>query len=126
MAKSELEKLQKVWYKKLKDTGFKDMEDPNGPRNGGRGAPRVDNITDMQQEMIREYYSRARQFLQEHTFEDAVDRFVWEHFSEGTSVREISIKLEKELNVIKKKTAVWQIAKRLEELMKQQYNDFGN
>ncbi len=117
---SELEKQQKIWYKKLKDEGFKDIEDPTGPRNGGRGAPRVDNLNEVQQDAIREYYSMARQFFTEYKFKDKVDKLIWEQYSEGIAVRQISTIL-KTKSIIKAKSSIWQRVKKLEKLMYAKY-----
>lgn len=117
---NEFEKLKKVWYQKLKESGFKDIESKNG--SVGRGAPRVDNITEVQQEAIKEYYSMTRHFLTEHKFESEQDRFIWEQYSEGLSVRDIS-KLLKQQGIKKQKDAVWYVVKRLEKIMKDQASE---
>lgn len=113
---NDLEKLQKIWYQKLKDEGFKDIEDPEGPRDGGRGAPRVDNLDEIQMQAIREYYTMARHFLVEFKFKNLIDRLVWEDYSEGVPVRTISVNL-KAKGHIKAKSSIWQRIKKLEKLM---------
>ncbi len=128
---NELEKLQKIWYKKLKDEGFQDIEDSTHAQYNNmslklinRTAPNVDGLTEIQQEMIREYYTRCRHFLNDHQFESDLDKTIWEHYSEGVSVRKISDKL-KTNGIVKKKTAVHQVVKRLEAIMKAKYDDFN-
>jgi len=113
-----LAKLKKLWYQKLRESGFKDIERKDG--TVGRGAPRVDNLNDVQKQAIQDYYSMCRNFLEEHTFDNEVERFIWSLHSEGTSVRDISNQLQK-INITKKKDATWYVVKRLVALMKTRY-----
>lgn len=119
MKKTEFETLRAEWYGKLKDSGFKDIENKRG--SVGRGAPRVDNIVQVQQEAILEYYSMARQFLVEHEFTSDSEKLIWSLHAEGDSARDISDKLCTQHSTKLKKTRVWEIVKALETAMRSKY-----
>lgn len=116
--KTNLEKLQKIWYEKLKKSGFDDIENENGELT--RGLPRVTNQAPIQIEVIQHYYSWARSFLHEHEFKSEFEKAVWELHSEGIAVRAISVELRRK-GYKKQKDAVWYVVKRLEQLMKAKY-----
>ncbi len=122
--KPSLKSLQKTWYKKLKDSGFKDIEYKAGIveyTNGlERGAPNLANMHPTQYQIIEHYYSMARSFLIDHEFSNEVEKTIWEYYSEGLSVRDISTTLNKS-KIHKPKSTVFDIVKRLEKIMKQRY-----
>lgn len=116
---STLSKLQKIWYKKLKDSGFSDIEKANG--SIGRTKLNLDNRNFDQIEITQQYYSMARSFLIEHHFESELDKVIWEYHIEGISVRNIAKLLSSTDMKIKKKSTVNNIIRRLEQIMKDKY-----
>lgn len=85
--------LKSEWDKKLKDSGFKDIEHPDGRlelwtteffRN------RLNKFGAAFQESKQEYYRLAGQFLYDHPFADDLERSIWELHSEGLSIRDIT------------------------------------
>ncbi len=116
-AKVNFAKLQKLWYKKLKDEGFADIEHASGALDRPLTKHRREPI---EIEVIQYYYYMASTFLVEYKFENEIDKIVWTYHCEGLSVRNISGLLAK-IGVVKKKDSVWYIVKRLEKLMKDKY-----
>lgn len=117
--KTKLQKQTDVWYKKLKDKGFDDIEYPNGSirsclPQGGHKDPELQGI-------IQEYYYMATHFLNDHKFLNELDQVIWTYHTEGISPRNIE-KLLKKVKVGKlKRTAIYDTIERLEIIMKQKY-----
>lgn len=113
-------KLKKEWDQKLKDSGFKDIEDKNG--FVGRGAPRITDRSPLQIEVIEYYYYMTSAFLNEHNFDSEFEKTIWNYHCEGLSAREIEKTLKNA--GVKKGThyvTIWKIIKKLETLMKAKY-----
>jgi hypothetical protein len=102
---SAFKKLQKQWYKKLKDEGFKDIE---YFRNGEPGewlrgnskfsdeesalamTPQEEERANINYQTTFEYYQAARGLLHNpNNFRSDIDYSVWELHSEGHSLRAI-------------------------------------
>ena len=115
---SSLTKLQKLWYKKLKDEGFEDIEKKDG--HIGRTKLNLTNRTFDQIEITQQYYSMARSFILDYSFESEVDKVIWEYHAEGISVRMTS-DLLKSVGIIKKKSTINNVVRKLEKLMKEKY-----
>lgn len=102
MSKSQtLKEQQQIWYKKLKDEGFEDIEQDETHlkvwtsssfyrRVKTDGSYIDDDKNRLFWDTKAEYYRRAGQFLYEYSFECEYDRKVWELHSEGLSCQEIS------------------------------------
>lgn len=115
--------LRDEWYKKLKDTGFSDIEqnDDNPGKVGGNlkhwdstvfskgnhSAPGV--FADRQR-----YFELAGHFLHEHKFTESSEKRVWELHSQGLSIREIARAIKKKSLA---KDSVFRIIKKLKDLM---------
>lgn len=93
--KAEVAKLTKVWYKKLKKSGFEDIEQADGKLKewhsfkfavAGQNAVQIYAKT--------KFYDSAREMLTKHTFETTQDRKIWALYSEGESARGIAKKLK--------------------------------
>lgn len=118
--KVNFEKLKDDWYKKLKASGFADIEYKDGsirscrPRHARAKDPSLRQATE-------EYYYMAYHFLNEYTFGSEIDKVIWDYHSNGISARDIA-KLLKDTRVGDiKKTTVWGVIKRLENIMKIKY-----
>jgi hypothetical protein len=85
----EFQKLNRQWKKKLKASGFKDIE-----RNEHRLSMYSYEVFDAYDPLTEDYYNKALNFLQSHTFQSDLDRFIWSLHANGRSVREISSELE--------------------------------
>lgn len=98
--KKELTKLQKEWYKKLKDEGFEDLEtfDKNGNPYlslKDKAKYKVDltviNSYNGNNTQKDDYYTAARSFLWDY-FEETykcIDRAIWLLHSDGVSIDNI-------------------------------------
>jgi hypothetical protein len=81
--------LQKKWYKKLADEGYKDIEQADGLLKSWNFG-RKDHI-DLGVRAIRaEYYRLAGQFCYVHKFKSSLEKAIWQMHSEGISIRRIS------------------------------------
>lgn len=93
--KEPSEKLKAKWYKKLADSGFEDIERPDGSlktevdyrsMDGTRG----DGLEDGRQE----YYEIAQDYLNRGKFATLLDYTVWKLHAEGVSYRDIGNELK--------------------------------
>ncbi len=116
---AKFERLQAIWYDKLKQSGFNDVEYHDGTRE--RGTPNLKNRAPVQIEAIEAYYTMARHFLIEHTFEREIDKTIWAYYSEGLSYRDIENTLLKASVKKLKKSQIKNIITSLEILMKDKY-----
>ena len=86
-------KLQKVWYKKLKDEGFVDLEilAPDGEMfDTLRFSRQYDYREDYTKYIdIQEYYRAARQFYHDFKFPNDLIKQIWFYYSEGIPYRQI-------------------------------------
>lgn len=91
---NDYQSLKTVWYAKLKKSGFKDAE-KNEHRlkqwSSKFKAPNIRNSWDSK----HEYYSMARQFLNNYKFESNLEKAIWEYHVEGISYRNIAKLLKK-------------------------------
>lgn len=115
----KFDKLKDRWYKKLKKSGFRDIEYKDGTRE--RGGPYLKNKTQTQIEAIEAYYTMARHFLIEYTFPREIDKVIWEYYSEGLSYRDIEETLKKAKVKNLKKSQIKNIITALEKKMKEKY-----
>jgi len=85
--KEDYETLRKKWYKKLKDSGFNDIESYEYP-DGYLNARNFNNVADYENKV--EYFRFASQFLHEYKFCNPHDEKIWKMHSEGSRYREIA------------------------------------
>ncbi len=86
--------LQKTWEKKLERSGLENIEQPDGNLKVW-STVFVTNYEPVAYQAKEEYYRLAAQMLHEHPFKNAVERFIWEQHSKGTSIRNITRLLNK-------------------------------
>lgn len=92
-SEEELRNLQRKWYQKLKEEGFKDIEDTSSHKRFLKACHstyfqcRYHPLTF---ELKQEYYRRATQFYYDHVFDCETEKEIWKHHAEGLSLREIS------------------------------------
>ncbi len=114
----ETEKVK--WYKKLKDSGFEDIE------NGKGGLKRYDSYrrqeaSEATWQAKATYYQMAENFLEAYKFETVMEKAIWEYHSNGMSVRDIASVLKKISNKKFNKDSVLKIIKRLTSSMYAMY-----
>lgn len=98
----EFSKLQAEWYRKLKKSGFDDVEQTDGnlkiwSAHYFQSAYTPDSFTAKET-----YYRLAGQFLHSHKFKTPHEREVWRLHSEGESIRAIAAHLGSYPNKIHK------------------------
>lgn len=86
--------LQIIWYEKLKQKGFVDIEESTSD-NLKSWASRYALKDPTRFEAHQTYYVLAGQFLHSYDFPNAHKRRIWALHSEGKTVRQISILLRK-------------------------------
>jgi hypothetical protein len=87
--KANFNKTQKEWYKKLKESGFHDIEYKDGSVE--QAVPnylRRRKDVAFQIESVQAYYRLAEHFLNEHKFKDNIEKAIWEYHANGLSIRE--------------------------------------
>lgn len=116
----EYEALKDVWYQKLKDDGFNDIETDEDRLKEWSTRFYLSANADLWQAKAA-YYYMVQKFLNEHSFESTLDKVILEYHNEGIGCRPIA-KLLNESGVIKTNhVAVSYIIKRLIHIMKQRY-----
>ena len=83
------EQLKKHWYKKLKDTGFRDIEfSEESPYLIDDYMRSAKAVTRSNLKSIAEHYRLASEFYWIHTFKRKYDKLVWQLYVEGKTERE--------------------------------------
>lgn len=126
----ELQKLKTLWYKKLKRSGFEDIENKHGDfkvTSYTRIAASKNNGVDYETLKVKrsaaeEYYRMAGMFLHDHTFEFSRERRIWSMHCEGVGVRDISRKLRVS-KIIMGRSMISQVLKKLKTLMLARYRN---
>lgn len=93
MNKSQLKDLQKLWYQKLKASGFEDIEDTESPREYLKTWHSCYFLHRHEPETFQlqqEYYRRASHFLHDHSFQTPSERLIWQYHTDGMSQRDIA------------------------------------
>lgn len=82
--------LEEEWNKKLKESGFEDIEQPDGKlklwHSHYFGKALTDPITAKAKE---EYYTMAAEFLDTYSFASPEEKHIWEMHASGKTVSEI-------------------------------------
>lgn len=91
-----LKQLTKVWYAKLKKSGFVEAEDTNSVNEFMKQWDdyhfRSMHSPEKFQE-IQDYYQLATEFLGVHEFNDKQERNIWQLHADGFSIRQTATKL---------------------------------
>lgn len=78
-------KLQAEWYKKLKNSGFKDIESKNESKKD-RIRPQEFTVDHAK----IEYFQRCEEYLGQNQISDSLDLFIFQNHCDGKSNRTIS------------------------------------
>jgi len=90
LCKKHLEALKSLWYKKLKQKGFDDIEqDEDHLKRWTSSSLKTDGY--QKHEAREEYYRLAGQFAHEHTFSSKQEKFMWQKHAEGATIKEIIV-----------------------------------
>ncbi len=103
-------KLQEKWYKKLAKEGFADAEkDENHLKEWSAKFLRQKSIDRFH--FKEQYYYMATHFLNDHKFENELEKTIWEYHSEGISLTNI-MSLLKKVKLVVSRDTIWAIVKR--------------
>lgn len=80
----EFKKINRKWKKKLKASGFKDIES-----NEFTLQHFSYEIAYKHNTFTLDYYSKCDSFLLTHTFPNQIDKLIWQMHADGKSVRQI-------------------------------------
>ena len=113
MSSDEYSKLKKIWYDRLKEFGFEEIEQENGMLKAwhsrrflGLNRANVDNQT-----ATHEYHYYANHFLNEHQFEKEIHKIMWEMHVNGKGVKAIAKELNNTGAYSTDHNEVWKIIK---------------
>lgn len=112
----EFKKLQEQWYKKLKKSGFKDIEQNEDRLMVWDSTEFQKNYSEIKFKARESYYRMAEHFLTNHKFTSEAERYTWQLHSEGKSIREI-IKLMRARGFKAYMDLVWGRIKTLRQIM---------
>ncbi len=122
----KLKELQDLWYKKLKDDGFKDIETSEyflkWPVEGQIQQNLHENRS-RYNEAKQDYYRLVGYFLHDYDFKVDKEKLIWEMHAEGLSLRKISMELKKK-NIFIAYTQIKEMIHKLRKLMIVKYKDF--
>lgn len=121
----DLNQLKTVWYRKLKQSGFKDIERDEDTLKSWSSIFQYQKPGNNAQSK-EEYYRYATHFLEEHNFETELQRIIWEYHSNGLSMRNIAKTLNKTKVTKTNYTSVWQVVKELKATMYKLYNIYSS
>lgn len=83
--------LLRFWRQKLKDSGFNDIENENGVLKDSKFGYRIYEDTDSMYVTAKsQYFYLAAEFLNDHKFDNEIDKKVWELHCEGATCQEIT------------------------------------
>lgn len=93
---ADFRKLQRFWYRKLRDSGFNDLETfgQQGQVFDLLKRGYSENQTQAQKESNAEYYRAAQFFLWAREWDSEVHRRMWELHSSGVCQRKIALELK--------------------------------
>ena len=120
--KDDFKKLKDKWYKKLKDSGFEDVEQDEERLKSWSSVFFIRHTVDEWQAKAT-YYQMATNFLEEYKFENEIERVIWSYHAHGMGVREIADTLRKAKikSIGAKKSNIWLVIKKLKKSMYSMY-----
>lgn len=95
----KLLKIRREWYAKLRSSGFSDIEHTD-EKTGVTGdfaflKQHQQAVAKAFNPATENFYRLARSFLEHYTFSSAMERYMWELYTEGTSYRKMQKLLTK-------------------------------
>lgn len=86
----EFKELDKVWKKRLEESGFQEQEANDTQLKSQYSAHYFTSTNSVGGAEAKEmYYRLAGQFLYSHTFSSVKERLIWQLHSEGMSIRNV-------------------------------------
>ena len=88
--------LERLWYNKLKESGFDDIEDSRGERPlKSWHSTLFQNYGSEQFRAKQLYFECARALIHTHKISTQIEKRIWALHSEGVSIREIMLRVKK-------------------------------
>lgn len=117
---SEYERLRAIWYAKLKKQGFTDIEqDEDNLKSWSAKFTSKSFLKNFHTKQA--YYHMATSLLNDHKFNNRLEKTIWEYHANGISVREI-VKMLRKAGIPKmSRGPVWETIHKLEGVMKALY-----
>lgn len=113
--KEELEKTKKIWYKKLKDEGFEDIEPHENTLKSWSYKFADRNVDEITAKQV--YYRMANHFLNDHQFNSILEKVIWEYHANGIAVRDIASQLSKAKVTKTSYDTIWRIVGKIKKAM---------
>lgn len=120
----EFKDLNNTWKKKLKKSGFDDVEQADGNLKRWDSHFFIVHHNPTLYHAKEAYYRYANQFLHEHKFETRLEKFIWEKHAAGISLQDI-VKAIKKTKMKAALEKVWLLTQKMTKLMKQKYDIKG-
>lgn len=117
--KKQLKEQQDIWYKKLKDEGFEDIEQDEQSLIRWDSHYFRTRYPDNTFRAKEEYYRLAGSFLHSHDFKSEKEKQVWELHAKGLPGTEIFIELRKRKVKIYKDWVYLTIRRLMEEMLEE-------
>lgn len=118
--KSDYEELRDVWYKKLADEGFEDIEQDEDTLKTWSNSL-FQYHSEETRRAKRDYYELAELFMDNYKFENDLDKTIWAYHVNGLSYRKISSILTKAGMKNKGRGTVFNTLKKLKNKMYDMY-----
>lgn len=114
--KDEFRRLQKTWYRKIKNDGFKDIESENGLSLKEWNSNFFKNrLVYIKYQCTLQYYQKGSEILQTYSFENQYEKKIWQLHMEGMTVRQIAKTLK---SYKKKKSTIHTIIEKIARTIK--------
>lgn len=94
VAGEDLKELTQIWYKKLKEHGFEDIEDTSHPESPIKDWHKFKALRRFKNDpnklhFTTQYYTQAQNLLHTYNFDSPLHKKIWELHCEGFSKRKI-------------------------------------
>lgn len=120
----EFKALRDEWYQKLKKDGFEDVEQVVGNKDPNLKAWHSFHFQMSEHatrySIIQPYYYHAEHFINEHEFEDEMQKRIWEMHTNGDPVRKIAVQLRTPTNQLNKDN-INEIIRAIQEKFRERY-----
>lgn len=93
MNKTEFTRLRTAWYRKLRESGFRDVERADGSIADSHRLTWALGMGPLILQARSEYFSAAASYLAEATFPTQTERRIWAMHADGVTIREIASKV---------------------------------
>lgn len=104
--------LRKIWYKKLADEGFNDIEWGSPDSGYLTWTPKPNSADEMRERQT--YYRMCERYLQNYQYLRGKDRFIWKLHCKGCTYKEITDTYNKHYKI---KVSIWKIHQAVQKIL---------